>query len=344
MASSVPAEGFVNLDLTRIDVKSEESEEAGGCVAHCASSMLHWIAAGVLAVVAIIVVVVLVAIAAALLPAADKSPYTTEEMRVLAPQMAAVINANMQDPATGQLLEGGKHLGNLAEIKSHLPQKPYQICASVDFTNAESDQASLNKVLDAIGIRALCDEASGTQKTDPTCRALNGALQATKALAANFTRGPAFQKYLMVSWGASKNSTNPVSTCRKGSVGAITIPSDGSPPTASLKDGNGCNMYGLCNIFVTTLLQANDQVSTGTCGMQAMYASMAKVNPAKAIRTALQLLWTGQVLDLPVCGYIWNQNPGLVPYSSNQFGCVGDKCEKPACAGNAVPPTPIPLC
>ena len=96
-----------------------------------------------------------------------------------------------------------------------------------------------------------------------------------------------------MTWGSRAKGIpdkDAVYTCTKGSVGPITVPADGSPPRASLIDGNGCNMYGLCNIMVVTLLQANDQIRTGTCGMQAMYASLAKINPAKAPIIIIQSL------------------------------------------------------
>ena len=42
----------------------------------------------------------------------------------------------------------------------------------------------------------------------------------------------------------------------------------------------------------------------------------------------MKVLWGGSLFGLPACDYIYNLNPGMVPFVKTQFGCVGDKCEK----------------
>merc|ERR1712166_164342 len=245
-------------------------------------------------------------------------------------------------------LDAGHSFVDLPAIRSKTKDKtPDQLCMTLDYT---AGNPGLREILKTVGIDEYCNPETGTMKDDQSCKAIAAAEKAFGALAQKFPQGPRFRNYLPVDWSAKPNAPADqlYSTCTAGSLSGLVVPPDGSPPTAQFTatGGNGCNHYGLCNIIVTALTQSNEQKRTGTCGAQAVFDAVASIRPARAIKIATEILWTGsfgEKMPMSPCRYIQDQMPGLIPWKKGYPGCPKDgepgasgrRCAAAACTGNA---------
>lgn len=89
------------------------------------------------------------------------------------------------------------------------------------------------------------------------------------------------------------------------------------PPSADVLKRNGVVMWGVCEAAQTILTQSPNQALTTTCGWTASLGVLSVKAPAKAIKMALRLTWTGRAvpnLEFP-CDHVMDDLfPGLVPY------------------------------
>merc|ERR1712166_1035706 len=244
-------------------------------------------------------------------------------------------------------LDAGHSFVDLPAIRSKTKDKtPDQLCMTLDYT---AGNPGLREILKTVGIDEYCNPETGTMKDDQSCKAIAAAEKAFGALAQKFPQGPRFRNYLPVDWSAKPNAPADqlYSTCTAGSLSGLVVPPDGSPPTAQFTatGGNGCNHFGLCNIIVIALTQSNDQASTSTCGAQAVFDAVASIRPARAIKIATEILWTGsfgEKMPMSPCRYIQDQMPGLIPWKKGHPGCPKDgepgasgrRCAAAACTGN----------
>jgi len=78
-------------------------------------------------------------------------------------------------------------------------------------------------------------------------------------------------------------------------------------------------VFFLCDMLRTILTQSPNQQSTGTCSHIVSLGVLSRFAPAKAIEVSVRLMWTGaaDAEITPPCEYIFDQQPGLVPFMYN---------------------------
>lgn len=194
------------------------------------------------------------------------------------------------------------------------------ICASESWDDIESNGSGTHEMNKLLNILA-CDAENAD---DPTCHALVATYKASVALTDTFPEGPKFANYLVTNWGDYPS-------WEEGAVEDVV--QESMPPSAKVIKGNGLVMYGVCEAVRSVLLESPNQVGTGTCGWISSLGMLSVRAPAKALKMALRLTWTGRAtpqLSFP-CDYVLgDQYPGLVPYQD----VVEHPCETgdPACS------------
>jgi len=181
------------------------------------------------------------------------------------------------------------------------------VCASESWDDVESNGSGADEMNKLLNILA-CD---AEYADDPTCHALVAIYKASVMLTDTFPEGPKFANYLVTNWGDYPSWEE----------GAVTnVVQESMPPSAKIIRGNGLVMYGVCEAVRSVLLESPNQVGTGTCGWISSLGMLAVKAPAKALKMALRLTWTGRAtpqLSFP-CDYVLSdQFPGLVPYQDD---------------------------
>ena len=182
-------------------------------------------------------------------------------------------------------------------------------------------------------------EGTGTANSDPTCRAFWAGMKAHIELQdLHFT--PVFVNMAVVNWYADLPGHFP----SWGSSDAVTVSySEGKVRNVTIHQPNAVAPYAFCDIAYTTLRQNFDQAGRGQCVPTAVLAALAAVSPAGAIKTGLEMFWTGkpahaeedlEAID-PECTYIYHDMPpGVIPYKAGQPGALEKGALKMACSGN----------
>ncbi|CAK9079549.1 unnamed protein product [Durusdinium trenchii] len=212
----------------------------------------------------------------------------------------------------------------------------WQKCTSINWTKV----ATLNTVegkLELPSVKAMLQELElekcwcpSDVCNDDTCKAVRAAIDVATLLA-NSEYDPVFANYSVTSWGYYPSWVI-------GSVMGLdySLP---LPLLVNLKFPKGVIGYAVCDLLRVILTQSADQMSTGTCSYVASLAALTRHAPAKIIKVATRLFWTGMItpsLGLP-CEGILHQQPGLVPFKTST-GYAPDfysSAEGGQCFGNA---------
>mmetsp|Transcript_82733 Transcript_82733/g.267911 ORF Transcript_82733/g.267911 Transcript_82733/m.267911 type:complete len:451 (+) Transcript_82733:49-1401(+) len=229
---------------------------------------------------------------------------------------------------------GGKHW------KSNIKRDTtWEACTNVNWTKVMArDESGKLKVhsVDAM-MKELhlteCYDEDTVAFNDPTCVAVRKAISTSIAMETLFPEGPKFANYSVVSWGAFPSWVN-------GSVSGLDYAAP-LPVQASLHHGNGVLGYALCDLIRTILTQSANQMSTGTCSYVASLAALSHKAPATVIKLGMRLLWVGEITsDLgPACPKVYEQQPGLVPFTGKDGGWKPpffSSSAGSACAGSEV--------
>jgi hypothetical protein len=189
-------------------------------------------------------------------------------------------------------------------------------------------------------------------KGDATCLALEATWEASLALSHKFPEGPKFTNYMVTNWGKYPS-------WETGTVANVS--QDTMPPSANVLQGNGPVMWGVCEAIAVVLTQSPNQAMTGTCGWTASLGALSVRAPAKALKMAVRLAWTGRAapnLEVTCDHVLTDQFPGLVPYMDGEENwvpawaadmpytnssrvCSGGKAD--CLRGNGMPGTPAGL-
>lgn len=239
-------------------------------------------------------------------------PLSTEEsqiVKVIDKHFAAVDKAG-----AGKYLESNR-----------VEDTTWEQCTGIDWSKNPSVAPGTTVFSDMeqeLGIAQYCDPIKGLAKDDPTCMAIYAAQGALVELAATFPEGPAFANATVTKWGEYPSFAE--GTISK--VNYYTPPQNPGGfvgvPAASLLKPAGTTGFALCDIIRTVLTQSANQAGTGTCGWTAFLAALSHKAPAKAIRMAVRLLWTGRATEHmpPTCPSVQQQQPGLLPIMSFKLG------------------------
>ncbi|CAE8618381.1 unnamed protein product [Polarella glacialis] len=190
----------------------------------------------------------------------------------------------------------------------------WQICGGINWPSNPSIAPGTTIYRDMeefLGITQYCDPNTGSARDDATCKAIYAAQRAIFELAGQFPQGPKFVNASITAWGNHPSYID-------GSVGPVA--KDSMPPVAPILNGNAASGWILCDIVRTVLTQSADQAGSGVCGWVAPLGALSRRAPAQAIRMLVRLMWSGRAssqMSQP-CPYIYDQQPGLVPYEDNQ--------------------------
>lgn len=180
----------------------------------------------------------------------------------------------------------------------------WQKCAEYDLS---SDTARGASMMAGVGRLLGCEEQ---YKGDDTCKAINASFDALNALQDKFPEGPKFANFFVNNWAG-------VPTWANWTMGPGGVDQSVMPPSADVVEPNGIMLYALCDILRTVLTQAPNQYGHGSCGWVATIGVLSYAAPAKAIKMAVRLLWTGRVVPqiaLPCEPITETQFPGLIPF------------------------------
>eukprot|EP00440_Ansanella_granifera_P005046 gb/GFBE01005470.1/.p1 GENE.gb/GFBE01005470.1/~~gb/GFBE01005470.1/.p1 ORF type:complete len:545 (+),score=121.95 gb/GFBE01005470.1/:1-1635(+) len=207
-------------------------------------------------------------------------------------------------------------------------KQDWKFCARLDYSSfsgmASAAAQSLRK---EVGLTELC------QRKDPTCAAFDAALGALQELR-SLNVPPKMQNYSLVNWLQQE-----VGFASWGSTHQVDVDYTSTPPRATTSDAIAGSGYAFCELVVTTMRQSNAQLFS-SCGPSAVLSAMIMRSPVEAFRKGLQLYYTGSLPGLPVspCSYIYDQQPGIMPFAAGQPGfssfpqgtqyCPGEKTQE----------------
>lgn len=189
-------------------------------------------------------------------------------------------------------------------------KQDWQICARLDYTSFTGlDSSAVQDIQNAVGLTELC------HREDPTCKAFHaafGALQELRELKVQ----PKMQNYSLVNWLQQE-----VGFASWGSDSQVDVDYTSTPPTARTQDSSAGTGYAFCELVVTTLRQSNRQLFN-SCGPSSVLSALIMRSPVEAFRKGLQLYYTGTLpgLPAPTCSYIYDQQPGIMPFEAGQPG------------------------
>eukprot|EP00913_Durusdinium_trenchii_P021438 g20148.t2 len=184
--------------------------------------------------------------------------------------------------------------------------------ASLDTVDGKLQLPSVKAMLEELELdKCWCEDgaAPDAQCMDDTCKAVRAAIEVATELAGS-EYSPVFANYSVTTWGYYPSWVI-------GSVHGLDY-TQPMPVTVTLKFPKGVIGYAVCDLLRVILTQSADQMSTGTCSYVASLAALARHAPAKLIKVATRLFWTGMItpgLGQP-CEGILHQQPGLVPFKT----------------------------
>ncbi|CAJ1386830.1 unnamed protein product [Effrenium voratum] len=244
------------------------------------------------------------------------------------PTAASIINE-----AFGNVTEDGGYL--LGNIKA---DATWEECTRIDWNEvAKFDDEegklspySVERMLKELHLQACLDGESDWAKDD-TCKAVKAALEVSTELSHDPFE-PLFANFSVVAWGKYPSWV-------KDTVVDLDY-SKPMPVKAKVKDPKGVIGYAICDLLRVILTQSADQMSTGTCSYVASLAALSHKAPAKLIKLAVRLFWTGMITPKvgKACDGIYHQQPGLVPFKSG-YGWIPSFYQNggsASCAGSAM--------
>lgn len=272
--------------------------------------------------------------------AADDScstdPFSLVQLRTksrTAQELSVKINQIIDEEFADVKGKGGFLESNVLEDDT------WQICSALDWPSDPNvaEGSVYDSMMKELGFDEYCS-VSGKAPEDATCKAIFAAHKALVKLAKMFPKGPKFVNASITDWGTYNSWVD-------GSVGA-SVPGS-MPPVRQIKSGNPTTGWMLCDIVRVVLTQSPNQVQSGTCGWIGQMGALAIRAPAQLIKMLVRLYWTGTVnseMTRP-CPYVYEQQPGLVPYQSatgwhpksfaskSAAACTGNEYDCAASAG-----------
>lgn len=223
-----------------------------------------------------------------------------------------------------------KHFHGIKDDGSYLESnrkadETWKECTSIDWSVSPSVSPGtkvFTEMEKELGILEYCDPVTGKAPNNPTCLGIYATQAALVELASSF-EGPAFVNATVTKWGKydsfAAGTISEVSYAyATASPGAIYS----SPPEAFVRLKNGTTGFALCDIVRTVLTQSPNQYDSPSCSWQSQLAALSHKAPVRAMKMAVQLLWTGRAnkhMDLP-CSIVLQQQPGLVPWQNFATG------------------------
>lgn len=95
--------------------------------------------------------------------------------------------------------------------------------------------------------------------------------------------------------------------------------------------------FTLCE-FTQTILKQNNNQLLNDCGSAGVLSALVTKSPVEAFKQALQLYYTGSLpgMDITPCPYVFEQQPGLIPFAQGQPGYDAFPAGTNFCPGVAV--------
>ncbi|CAE8615957.1 unnamed protein product [Polarella glacialis] len=188
----------------------------------------------------------------------------------------------------------------------------WQACASVDYSSSKGLHSdAVHEMIQQIGLEDLRDEGDATYSA---FIAGYNTMMSLRKLDAN----PRFQNYTLVNWLQPQTGF-----ASWGSAGNQVGEVDYSvrPPAAEVLSKHAGDGFALCEFTQTILKQSNHQL-LNNCGPTAVLAALVIRSPALAFKKSLQLYYTGALpeMDTTPCPYVYEQQPGLIPFNASTPG------------------------
>ncbi|CAE8668629.1 unnamed protein product [Polarella glacialis] len=241
-------------------------------------------------------------------------------------EMLRIINEAFQGLGDAS---GGKDIKAVEDsAKSDLAQG-WRDCASLDYSSFKGvDSKAVHQLQEKIGLNRLC------KVSDPTCKAFDAALSAQQRILQLGER-PRMQNYSLVNWVQNEVGFPAWGSDPDGS--RVGVDYSVSPPVADARDKTAGSGFALCELVTTTLQNSNFQLFN-SCGPTAVLAALIIRSPVQALKKGLQLFYTGTLPELSVqpCPYIYEQQPGIMPYNASQPGFNKFPAGTNMCPGEAV--------
>ncbi|CAE8723140.1 unnamed protein product [Polarella glacialis] len=127
------------------------------------------------------------------------------------------------------------------------------------------------------------------------------------------------QNYSLVNWVQNKVGFPTWGSDPDGS--RVGVDYSVSPPVADARDKTAGSGFALSELVTTTLKNSNFLLFN-SCSPTAVLAALIIRSPVQALKKGLQLFYTGTLPELSVqpCPYIYEQQPGIMPFKGGQPG------------------------
>ncbi|CAE8585366.1 unnamed protein product [Polarella glacialis] len=211
----------------------------------------------------------------------------------------------------------------------------WQTCGKMNWPRLSIHRAwTYNDMVEKLGMTQHCHPHTGSARDDATCKAIKAAQRAILQLSmgGKFPQGPKFVNASITAWGKYPSYID-------GSVGPVA--KDSMPPVAPILNGTAASGWILCDIVRTVLTQSANMAGAGVSSWVAPLGALSRRAPAQAIKMLVRLMWSGRAtsqMSQP-CPYIYDQQPGLVPYQDQTGGWHPSSFSSSAdehCFGHAV--------